>query len=406
MTSKEKSVVYEKPNENRKVFERSTADLWNLACLFVSLICCLLVLVGRSLRIDILTSVGTRIMIVFQFFCVFLVELFINGTKKLKKEYMLFLTLFVVFILCGLIYLTKLLQDYVLFFCTLMFPAYLLSFYRIKHVNQAKNAIYVFAFIVALLFIYLYFSPYSHIFYAEYGIVNISALTLGFPNPNEAGIYAMVLAFIFLSSFFENKDFIIRALSLMLVGIFTYMTFLTESRTCFILLLVTVVAYAFNLVKRINENLILVAFILPIISFIIFLIFPDALRSLIVLGESADTGRSYIYEEVLNEVNIGTFFFGNFGTYLNENFHNSYVSLFMSFGLFGTIAYLVYVKHMYSAYYVKLRKSKKPNYVAFAGALCIIVHGVSESAFLTSGVAYALLGSLLLVLSLPTEVKE
>ena len=48
--------------ENTKVIksrieDTSTADLWNFACLVVSLFCCFLILIGRSQKIDTLVSV-------------------------------------------------------------------------------------------------------------------------------------------------------------------------------------------------------------------------------------------------------------------------------------------------------------------------------------------------------------
>lgn len=375
----------------------------NFFLLIVSLSCCLLILIGMPLKVNFIVSLGTRVMILMQLFVVLLMDVVIYGKGKFNKEQLLFLLLLVSLLVCSVLYYTILFSHYINFICYLMLPMFMLSSYRLKNVKAAKTLIYIFNFIFCVFYIYLYFSPLSHIFYGKYGIENIIALTLGYDNPNQTGMILMVSFIIALSCFNENNSLTIKFISFITAVILFYFIYCTASRTCIIITIIISLLFLFRLLRKINIVIINIAFIIPVIFFIIALIFPTFMKELIVFSESADSGRTLMYSNILSSVDFSSFIFGNFKDYVGSNLHNSYFTLFMTFGLLGLVVYLVFIREMSIAFYRKMRTSKSPNYVAFAGVLGIIVHGATESAFLTSGVYYAVLASLIFVLCLPAE---
>ena len=94
---------------------------------------------------------------------------------------------------------------------------------------------------------------------------------------------------------------------------------------------------------------------------------------------------------------------GDFDRYIGGNLHNSYLTIFAIFGVVGLVAYMLLLTSSVRDYYLQLNKSNKSNCIAYWGILGIIAHGAAESTFLTSGMIYAVMFAIMLVLTLDEE---
>ena len=90
---------------------------------------------------------------------------------------------------------------------------------------------------------------------------------------------------------------------------------------------------------------------------------------------------------------------GNYAQYAAENLHNSFLSLCALFGIPGAWLYFRFLRQ--ALRYYRRQLTGRASYMAYAGLLAIIAHGVAEGTLLVAGAVYTGLGGLLLVLMLP-----
>ena len=120
------------------------------------------------------------------------------------------------------------------------------------------------------------------------------------------------------------------------------------------------------------------------------------------MGEILDTGRYNIYQAFLSHLDFLGVFVGNVPGFAGGNLHNSYLSVMAAYGLITTVLYVVFLNAVLREQHANSQKSEAA-YAAYIGILCVIAHGIAEGALLISGAAYAGLGGLLFLLTLPEE---
>ena len=237
------------------------------------------------------------------------------------------------------------------------------------------------------MFLFFYNSGFSHRFVGQYGETVHPHITLGYGNPNEAGLYLMLCAFILLSAVFHYKS---RMMKILCLGEILFCCYLLTAADCRItVVLYTAVAIAVLLCKKVSfsraaMNVILLT---PLFFVVLILAFP-MLENITFLGSSFDTGRSILYREIIENLTFSSVLFGDFERYALSNMHNAYISIFASLGILPMVTF-------WGGLYMALKKcqnvviEKKEHMVLLFSLLAIVVYSAVEAALLVSGSVYA-----------------
>lgn len=352
--------------------------------IYISLIAMLAILIGQPWQNSMLISIGTWT-IIFSVTLSFLVSL----SWKIKAKH-LFLLLF---LLC--ISLFSMLasgaisyRSIVAALCFIELPMGL--FYTDDRVKtKVCKAVYLVFYALSFYHIYLRFTNLAFLYRTEENSVLIEGLTLGYPNPNQTGMFLMVTFFILASGicFFRSK--LIKLLFLLNSLFIAYLILETSSRVCIILLIAFVLSFVFQKRIKIKPWLIKVSFISPIVFLAFIMFFESIYEGWSILGDSFETGRFGLYSEAFNAVGAKNYLFGNFAAISFQNTHNAYLSIFGTVGIVGLVVFVtfLYFKFRDISFLVKMNHQK----IAYIGLLLLLVHSSVEAAFFTSGSVYAVL---------------
>ncbi len=371
-------------------------------CVYVTLLCNLLILLGNPLKNSFLVSLGTRVMILFVI--ALAIVSVVNGIQKKPTPAVdaLFAVLIIFTALAFFLSCTpNLYSNFVSYMCFLMLPSYAVIYRNADNVKRLKETVYWANAVYTAVFIGLYFSEYSHIFYGEYGIKNIDDLTLGYNNANEAAIYLLVALIIMLSAFEYTQKKLLKIGSFVLSCVLFYMVYETHSRICLIIAGLVAIIKITKLAKKMGKGLQTLIVVFPVILAVLMLAFPEWFLDIKIMGEVADNGRYHLYKQFLEQLNFSSVFMGAFSSYPGANLHNSYISIFAMFGLPTLVVYMMFLKSVLNNYYEGLQTNG--SHIAFLGFLLLIFHGIAEAAVFVSGSVYAGLTGLLFILMLPEK---
>ncbi len=281
---------------------------------------------------------------------------------------------------------------------------FIIVFYseNIRATKKTVDFISVIAIALSMLFIFLFFSPLAYQnsksqesfrFYVD----NSSSLSLGYSNSNEAAIFLMVLIIV-LVLLIEIYD------KLYLKGVFgcfaifdVYLLYLTDSRSAFLAIIIFFVIYFTRI--RVKISFILVSTIL-ISIFLFALILPYAyqkglLINEIYLNKSIYSGRERYFLELLNGARSSPII-GNIAKYKFDNAHNGMLAIFVSAGILNVILYIWFFARNITRRY---NESNKYSYYVLVGILCVYFDSYGEAAMMVGGSIFAVLISILFVLS-------
>lgn len=377
--------------------------------IYISLLCNLGILIGNPLKIYPLVSLSTHVLIIS--IVGFALLTFLQQLNVRRTDRIMFLA-FVVFLIVVLFTFAQgmsvVLNKYVSALCFLMLPSYIVLFYRQSCSQETKKAIYRIAFVYWLVFLYLSISELSHIGYNDWGIYQSKTLTLGFQNSNETGMMLFIPYVILLSAFADSDRVYRKVLSGLAVLHLLYLIIETKSRTCIILSVFIAAVFLFRSTIKIAKCWLTISILLPFVTLLFQMLFSDLLDNIIILGETADSGRIWLWSSFIDNTSIFEWLFGNVADYGGANMHNSYLSVVAAYGIVGFIPYLIFLWKSFNHYFVNL-ESSPINYsqrIAFVGLLGVIIHGCAEAAFFVSGTVYAGLVSLLFILALPERTES
>lgn len=167
-------------------------------CVFLTLISNFFILLGNPLQNNTLVSLGTRILIISIMVLAFIVIVYgfgRMGVDKLNGWYiaLIFSSFFVIMISCTLNVLNVIVQ----YVCFITLPSYAILYRNARNIKRLKGLIFAANLIYCLIYVYFYFSDRSHTYIGYFGETIIDELTLGYRNPNEAGMY-LLFSFIIL----------------------------------------------------------------------------------------------------------------------------------------------------------------------------------------------------------------
>ena len=372
-------------------------------CVMIALVCALLILVGEPLRNDAIVSLGSRLLIVATFGFSMLDLLVARFYQKSHNAYYLIGFIGVVIVSIAVGSLSHVATYVVNIVCFFMLPVYLLFSKTVYDRKMVKRGIYVFNVICTILWTILFFSPYAYLYDGLYGEEIIESLTLGYANANQTGMFLMISIFVSLSALYRNIPKGAKVMTFLQILWSCFMLWLTGSRTCIIIVAVMFVVCIFKGVAKVGKGWTRVSYLAPLVMFALVMIGGEFIDNLNILGGSFDSGRNYIYSNVIDSLDTVSFFLGDFDRYIGGNLHNSYLTIFAIFGVVGLVAYMLLLTSSVRDYYLQLDKSNKSNCIAYWGILGIIAHGAAESTFLTSGMIYAVMFAIMLVLTLDEE---
>lgn len=367
---------------------------------YLTLICNFFILWGNSQKITTFVSWPTRLMISYIFL---LAAVFLVNSITCRKVGLIdawFVALAIYTAVCFV--MGRNLGRLVQYMCFAMLPSCIVLYRRVVHVRRMKRAVYIANNYYAILFVLLSFADNSHHYQGEYSIEILEELTLGFRNTNETGIYLMLSFLIMISSvFFWKKRWQKRAALILSVVLWC----LLVQTKCRMTILLAAIAAVLAFLQRsfklgsINRRIVL---LLPAISFLATILFPETIGKLLFMGEQLDTGRYGLYQGFLGSLDIIGILVGDVPGFMGGNLHNSYLSVVASYGVLNTIFYIFFLNAVLREQQANAKKSEA-SYVAYLGVLCVIAHGISEGTLLIAGTVYAGMAGLLFLLTLPEE---
>lgn len=239
--------------------------------------------------------------------------------------------------------------------------------------------------LVSLFFIVISFTSIAHSYKNEYGTFQADFLTLGYENPNQTGMLLSACVAVLLSYFYHVDSIGKKALIALDIAYMLFLIYRTESRASIVVAALSLV-FSFVKKKKIIERLGWVCYIVPMCFSLLLALFYEQIGQMYFLGDVFDTGRLFIYSNVLHNMDFKSFFLGQY-SYQFSNLHNLYVSLFATVGIFGTVVLAVlyfFVNKQLSRTYET--DSARVAYVA----ICLyMLHASVESAMFLFGSVYA-----------------
>lgn len=367
---------------------------------YLVLICNFFILWGNSQNITVFVSWPTRLMVSY----IFLLALVLFGHCVASRNVGLidawFVALAVYSAVCFVI--ERNLAQVVQYMCFAMLPSCVVLYRRVVHVHRMKRAVYIANILYALLFILLSFADNSHHFQGPYYIKILEQLTLGFRNTNEAGVYLMLSFLVMLSSIFFWTKRWKKGVALALSAVLFSLLWQTECRIAIVLAVIATVVILLQRLFRLGGVIRRIVLLLPAISILGTLLFPETMTETLLFGEALDTGRYRLYQEFFDHLNLSGILVGNIPGLGGDNLHNSYLSIAASYGMLTTVFYIIFLNAVLREEQTNAKRTLE-SYVAYIGVLCVIAHGIAEGALLIAGTVYAGMAGLLFLLTLPEE---
>ncbi len=267
-------------------------------------------------------------------------------------------------------------------FLEIMMAIYIID--TLDYNERLAKFVYQINFLVSMVFIALYFSPYA------YTSRIVGSLNLGYSNPNVAAIY-LLLNLSIITAFFDKKQkAIIKLIHIALLSALVYMIFLTKSRMC-LLATVAILAYRFVLPKwKIPKWLLLPVQLVPLVFLFGYVyVFKQGLVSdELFLGKEFFSGREGFFVDSLEEIK-STWLIGNFGEHYFQNAHNGPLAIMLNIGVPGYIAYFYFTARTVDTYYTRIHTYQQM--LALITLFAIFLHACAEAALFVGGSNYSIL---------------
>ena len=280
-------------------------------------------------------------------------------------------------------------------------PAYITLYRNVRQLRKLKTAIYIANTAYFFLFLWLSFSEYAYIYYGEYGERIIEELTLGYGNPNETGIYLLICFIIMLCAVLDARKKQYKWAAAACAVVLFRMLWLTESRICLLLAAIMIAVMLIRQPRRILTKIQGIVLIIPLAGVVLTMVLPQSVLEWEFMGSILDTGRKLLFVSFFNSATGFDYLIGDYSRYAGANMHNSFLSIVAMFGIPAAWLYFRFLRQ--ALHYYRQRLNGRVGYVAYAGVLAMIAHGIAEGTILVAGAVYAGLTGLLFVLMLPDQ---
>ena len=214
-------------------------------------------------------------------------------------------------------------------------------------------------------------------------------LTLSYHNPNEASMYLTCCLFVLMIGITFYKQIWIKVLFAVNAIYMVYLINLTQSRAGIISALIAIIMFVCNKWIKINKIFTRIALVIPLVMAVLIYFFNEQLTEIKILGESMETGRKGVFEQLFSVLEFTEIFTGDFATHPFDNFHNVYISIFATIGIFGVLCYVFYFE---KTLFLIAEKKDLTSYskAACIGVLTLLVYSSVEATIFTGGSAYAM----------------
>jgi len=353
--------------------------------LYLMLLGMVMIQIAVPLRNEPIQSLGTWLIIAS---CVGAFMLTLHLKKWNLKNFVAIIALIII-ICSSIVYSLNLsYRSIVVASCFLEIPIFMGAYSSVINVSIRKM-IYICFSLLSAYYIYISITSLGHIFYSKYGAYQTSYLTLGYANPNETAMYLFAALIVVLSLLFDVKSIILKCAIVIELMILVWLLWQTMSRTGILMGCFFLISVLWCRKRTIPKSARIISLLIPIIFLLAMLIFKVWMSNWMILGETINTGRDEIYEQVLDNLNIITFFIGDYA-FQFQNLHNGFWSIFGTIGLLGALVYFWFINNKLRDIEKKVAASGSSK-VAFIGLLCIFIYTSTEAAFITSGSAFAAL---------------
>ena len=312
---------------------------------------------------------------------IFFVMFTIKNIRHAKKNYLLFLIL--AFSL-GISYLLSPqggLGNFFINLCSyLAVPIYMLVIPAVKVSDKTRQWLKKISVCYVLFFIVAYL--YNPTILAATG-----ALTLGFSNPNTAGMYMYLTAIFLLLAFQNCGNKYEKLLSYGLVIILDYLIAQTQCRTAFLLTLFCLICAIFPNFFHPKKKFAVACVLSPIIFYYLYMYLYKMSWNLdfTILGRTIYSGRQEMF--MLQGMDFSLF--GNYA----QNFEGLNVALAFvnTVGVFGLCAFIIYSILFMLSPFVQNSTTATSN-SSYLKLICIgtiFIYGCVEVALVTGGSVFA-----------------
>ena len=271
--------------------------------------------------------------------------------------------------------------------CFLEIPIFMLCSKEITSKRTVEVFLWV-QYALSFYYIYLSFSDKAHIFKGPYGLIQMEELTMSYHNPNEASMYLTCCLLVLMIGITFYKQNWIKILFAVNAIYMVYLINLTQSRAGIISALIAIIMFVCNKWIKINKIFTRTALVIPLVMAVLIYFFNEQLAEIKILGESMETGRKDVFEQVFSVLEFTEIFTGDFATHAFDNLHNVYISIFATIGIFGVLCYVFYFE---KTLFLIAEKKDLTSYskAACVGVLTLLVYSSVEATIFTGGSAFA-----------------
>lgn len=278
------------------------------------------------------------------------------------------------------------------FIAYLMFVSMLSSWLVFPYINLMEmNSICKYSFLIQALLL-LYFSQQTFAYdYIEDEVLNTSdSLSLGFNNPNLAGMIIFYVFVVILLYYNEEKKTITKLLFILLLSSLFYLIYKTDCRTVLFMGLFLVISFLLTSKSRILETILKSKFItivtlaFPVIfGFLYVYLFQlPELRDIEILGKPLFSGRQTMFVDFYKTLSESPIL-GLCGKYKFANAHNGILTILLNTGFAGLFLYIVYVYRNIRS--VSNSVLKPTDVLSLIAIIAVYVNSSNESAMLVAG---------------------
>lgn len=280
-------------------------------------------------------------------------------------------------------------------------PLLISSYPEVRNSEKIRKMVYIVFVLLSVFYIVMSFTNFANIFYSDYGEIQTSFLSLGYNNPNETAMYLFVCMIVNSCLFMESRKLSIRIFSAFLIVSIVDLIWRTLARTSLALCILYYFCIIILLKKKIPSFIHNISFIIPIAFFVVTIVFNEALMNYTLLGDSIETGRMDIYMSFLNDLNVWKILFGSYSVCF-ENLHNGMLTIFATIGILGTGIYMFFLNAKFRYILTSVDATSAGKH-SLLGLYCILIYMSTESAFLVSGGAFAVMVFSIYLLSITDD---
>lgn len=259
---------------------------------------------------------------------------------------------------------------------------------------------FVFFINILISIIFCVFSVSSFAYRGQWGW-----LTLGFANPNMAGIYILFNQMILVINLGTIRRFIPKITIMGIIAYEFYLIYRTQSRACLLVSLVIVVYFFVAKQVRIPKIIVVSVMLFPLLFLVVYATLYSTGRysDVMILGKELFSGReSYflLQLESLKEY----LWIGDVRVHAFSNMHNGPLAVMSGAGVIGYLFHFLFYKNAVLNEY-----SDTPTTIqniALIGILGSFLHASAEAAMFVGGAQYSILVATLFWIMKGVEDEE